>query len=770
MSAGGSQFAALCDEFRRDFYRRATQGRDEIDEFIARGTLTEIWLDKGDRFCSLIMPDIDWRTSLQDHIQTMSILIDINWSGWSRFEDIFLRTPNRTDSDLPEYSKQDFMSSDFLGPDWGGSFAKARFFFCPIDIKQGKRVNRSKGWRLPYIYDNETGASRPNIGAGSAGEVIRVEIAPGHFWSPSGNYTELMPNSKSLSVAVKKFSKRGAFEKEVKILEGFSQIPTRHIHVVQMLAAVAVGDELGVVLPLAQANLEDLLMARHKLEPNSFDVPHLLEQVANLAAALDHIHQADCCHQDFKPENVLVYDSLDGFAQSPVGLWAISDFGMAKFVLDGNTGRTNSEGIKPRRPRNDPHSTYEAPNYGTDRDPTIAKSDDVWGLGCILVRVLAFGLDGVTGLQELDRQRAYTDTGVSESRDDCFYRGSPPSLNPHIKKWIDELPNRCSVNKAFWIGCRELLLQALAMSASDRLTARQVSQELNRLRSEYQPVGYIGTRHNSTASSHSSGGVPSPRDYEDLRSFIQNHRFDYLDLLRTKYPDILQQCDDQNTTPLNYAIKVGKGKNISTVMELLQRLQCPADVNIPSKNGMTPLMTAASHGYGILVTRLLEHGAGCGYTCEGRTCLHFATQANDADVIREICKSEPQIVNVSDASGTTPLLMFVKHSDAAYRDPKMTKEMFKAFFVVDSNAKACLSQPDKGGETPLYVAIENGNELLTKLLLDEGAEIGDLDVPTKLGKMKEEVRNLFYKSHARTREISGPRWLRVLNLQWGRRR
>ena len=50
--------------------------------------------------------------------------------------------------------------------------------------------------------------------------------------------------------------------------------------------------------------------------------------VAQIALALDHLHQSNILYRDLKPENILVGD--DGYIK-------LSDFGLAKLALESNT-------------------------------------------------------------------------------------------------------------------------------------------------------------------------------------------------------------------------------------------------------------------------------------------------------------------------------------------------------------------------------------------------------------------------------------------------
>ncbi len=79
-----------------------------------------------------------------------------------------------------------------------------------------------------------------------------------------------------------------------------------------------------------------------------------------------------------------------------------------------------------------------------------------------------------------------------------------------------------------------------------------------------------------------------------------------------------------------------KGGHIGVVRTLIAR---GADVNLPNRNGWTPLMAAVSHGHGSVVKLLLENGADPNRThAYGWTALKLTIQKGDkamAELLRK---------------------------------------------------------------------------------------------------------------------------------------
>lgn len=144
--------------------------------FVPRGKLKEFWddarlkafADKHNAF----KPDHIKRIK-GSYLQTLSILVVIQWNEWSRFQTLFLETENRSDENIPGYHVDMLMAPTFLGKS-GFSFSIHRRVYCPIDIEEGKHRELDEGWILPVI-------KREVIGNGGAGTVTKEHVYPEHL-------------------------------------------------------------------------------------------------------------------------------------------------------------------------------------------------------------------------------------------------------------------------------------------------------------------------------------------------------------------------------------------------------------------------------------------------------------------------------------------------------------------------------------------------------------------------------------------------------------
>lgn len=144
--------------------------------FVPRWKLQDFWDNRrlkafADRYEAFKLDDIERiKTS---YLQTLSILVEIQWNEWARFQPVFLRIENRSDKDIPGYNMDMLMDPTFLGGS-ARDFLVQRPFYCPIDIEEGSHRELDEGWILPVIESKV-------CGNGGAATVTKELIHRGHL-------------------------------------------------------------------------------------------------------------------------------------------------------------------------------------------------------------------------------------------------------------------------------------------------------------------------------------------------------------------------------------------------------------------------------------------------------------------------------------------------------------------------------------------------------------------------------------------------------------
>jgi serine/threonine protein kinase len=605
-------------------------------------------------------------------------------------------------------------------------------------------------------------------------------------------------------VARKVFQSRGDFHREIRILNEIRSSLSQHDRVALHLSTVTVGDEFHILSPVADMDLEKFLNGGH-LPPDDFTMAELMQEAAKLAGALDILHDhlqgehpRRFCHRDLKPANILVFLDRDSPDFPRVGKWKITDFGlsvinsqerpipMEEFVTQTDNQQVWVEGA------------YQAPEVF--QRTASGRRSDIWSFGCILVRILAFKLDGIQGLRKLDERRGKAADGVSNYVDDYFNRGEPRILNPHIEDWINGLPNRYEeYSEGFKEGCRKILLKMLKIDKEERPTASEVAFELQGL----QQLSLVLRPRDDSISVHTSGSstlpprssVSDPPSWpqssgsnlrscftsspEHLVSEIENHHEAGVQVILNGHVDVernvrndrplihainhdfpegvdqllryrqgvnIEKRDSKGNTPLGLAVKQG---NLRIANLLLNAGAC---VNAVSQHGITPIMTAARNGDIIIFQTLLDRGADCTtYSEVGLTCLHYATYSETgADIIRILVAKKFNGADVprKGSNGEMPLLTLIKN----YADRDSWWERFGALI---NDGKADVNQGDVQGVTPLSLAVDEQNPRLFRRLIQLGASMEGIAIPRSLRTdMAEAVRWAQQQDHQGSRRRS----------------
>lgn len=271
-------------------------------------------------------------------------------------------------------------------------------------------------------------------------------------------------------------------------------------HLIKVVKSYRHGDVYNFIFPCAKTNL-DLFLREPSFQPFSDFQGPVLEhpiwvQMLGIARGLHKVLDYEIpdtklenslygYHFDLKPANILVDWSGD---------FVITDFGQARFKkVDGTSSNVTGVGG---------NEAYAPPEI--DEDLMVNnRRYDIWSLGCILLDVSAFVVNGHNGLWDLDKLRCREDT-EARTRDDRFFRRVPASvlsqstpgirksgtheLKPQIYQWIHHLPGFVcdNLSRAFIERILLVALQMLNVDVSSRLTSKEVCLYLSEIISDNQ--------------------------------------------------------------------------------------------------------------------------------------------------------------------------------------------------------------------------------------------------------------------------------------------
>jgi len=312
-------------------------------------------------------------------------------------------------------------TSDAISRTIANDFQNNRYQFSPLVLDVKDYITLDKREVLPIIPLRK-------IPGGQRGSVIACKIYPDYqklvsdevctvYFFP--DQVRALLTRENAHFAIKQIEieyselteadRNTAAEAERDNLDKVSRL--KHNHIIDVLKTYRHGSMLNFVFPLAEVNLWEYLRSQKVLKqpvPDMVSSSSTLESASSvgniyeskiwddmvgIADALHHIlteckdelHSYLGRHCDLKPANILVHN----------GTLKITDFGQAQFKIKTDAG-------SPRVTGHSGDQTYLPPEYERGEFPAVY---DVWSLGCILLEVLVYTLEGPSGVKQLDQLR-----------------------------------------------------------------------------------------------------------------------------------------------------------------------------------------------------------------------------------------------------------------------------------------------------------------------------------------------------------------------------
>jgi ankyrin repeat protein len=166
---------------------------------------------------------------------------------------------------------------------------------------------------------------------------------------------------------------------------------------------------------------------------------------------------------------------------------------------------------------------------------------------------------------------------------------------------------------------------------------------------------------------------------------------------------LIQGCAQPDPPTINLYLAIHSGN----LDQIKRHLFHGTDIDQPDRNGQFPLHVAAERGRLVIARLLIDHGARLdARDRQGHTPLEVAVLAGKIQIA-------VLMLELGASMDAQHLLFEAIRADADFRD------VFE--FLVERGAD--VNQPNAEGETPLLVAIDQGNRLLVKRLIDQGADV-----------------------------------------------
>ncbi|CAN9476747.1 unnamed protein product [Alternaria alternata] len=392
-----------------------------------------------------------------------------------------------------------------------------QYIFIPSTIREDMHQLLQSKERLPFI-----GAPLA-VTDGSSGTVFTREVAPGHWEKKFKNGRHVPADTtKPTVLAFKVFSGGHTgqeaemnFQIERSILEELRS--SNYIHKMILLdsGSFVIQDKIRIIqhcliFERATCTLEDFLTdEKEALKPWTGSL--LLTNLVDLVQALACLHDSfDILHLDIKPENILVFarppsQSKDGTLEEAKFEWKISDFGLArKRHAKERTGplydRNRSASQPVSLPATRPAGRFQAPEVQQRSSSKAGRSSDVWSIGCVILMVLGFIVDGPSRVSELlwrkvtlwvDYHYEYLDNYKPVIGDVPGVLHMQAAVHPGVVEWSNELfyyctyrPEQPALKEALGIVFKRVLL----IEKNGRIGASSLSKCLADVRDRWKEI------------------------------------------------------------------------------------------------------------------------------------------------------------------------------------------------------------------------------------------------------------------------------------------
>ena len=239
----------------------------------------------------------------------------------------------------------------------------------------------------------------------------------------------------------------------------------RHPNIVKLLAAYTFKGRHNLLFPKADA--KTLANMLESSPPRHFEsLQQIILALSGLCSALRAMHIFDYpdlevlaigCHHDLRPENILVHKES----------FLITDFGLSTFKDSNKPSDTSFKNVR---------GDYVAPECENLEDlserTVIGRPSDIWSLGCIMLEVITYVVEGPKGVTDFEAERGFK---VEDHRRYRFHHGLKAE-SPAVIMQLDRL-HGCVESRA---GRKLLLLirEILNLHPKKRPSAAETNEKM----------------------------------------------------------------------------------------------------------------------------------------------------------------------------------------------------------------------------------------------------------------------------------------------------
>lgn len=293
-------------------------------------------------------------------------------------------------------------------------------------------------YRKPFVSPSE------ELKKGGFSTVYKVTIPAGQYEYIHAGSIERSRESKTFALKTFPPSPQGhqAYGNEKEFLDGLRQNNNLNKMIQLDLGGIIMKDLSGRVEPsllfeLAACDLQDLFKSKDFFRDFQTKKNLLIDNAVDIMEALSFLHKTvRSLHLDIKPNNILVFRRPN----SDLLAWKISDFNLSQKKVqkkdDGYLELSYTGSYASTLPSARTAGLYQAPEIQdtdaeTDQINVASEASDMWSMGCLLLKLIAFLCNGPDEVFDLENRLEVHTRDPSGSRK-FFY------VSTSLYEWVAE--------------------------------------------------------------------------------------------------------------------------------------------------------------------------------------------------------------------------------------------------------------------------------------------------------------------------------------------